>query len=313
MTAPNPVASFPIPDIEGQYRMGPLFTESGVDYWWNTQHEDGTYTAVAEPEGWESLDYITPIDQVGGRDGGLTGPQSVAPRQLECEALIVSPTAQILRQHLAAIRRIFGPQGLPGPRQPVIWEQHDHGTARRLALVTRPQGKLRFAVRPGYALGGVACVIQFTLVAANPPWKYQSGDPESNEVGLLDPGLIQGRTYDKTYDYTYGAASGIGGEMQCFNAGDLSTWPVVIVTGEVDYPIITNATTGQEFAINAHLLTGQVVTIDSRTGAVTPSSIRLVGRPFPLAPGANTIRWRSLSGAYYPEALLRFEWRSTST
>ncbi len=310
---PNPLGSFPVPELDAMFRMGPLLTDSGVDYWWNTQHEDGTYTACSEPEGWESLDYITPVDQVGGRDGGLTGPSSIGPRQLECEALIVSPTPQILRQHLAAIRRIFGPQGLPGPRQPVIWEQHDHGTGRRLALITRPVGRLRFTVQPGHVTGGTACVIAFTLSAINPPWKYQAGEVEADEVGLLNPGLVQGRTYSKTYPYTYGVAGAVGGEMQLFNAGDLSTWPRYIVTGPADFPIISNATTGQQFQINRNLIAGETVTIDSRTGQITPSSVRLIGRPFPLAPGNNTVRWRTQSGAYSAAALLRVEWRSTST
>lgn len=313
MTAPNPVASFPVPDLDAQYRMGPLLTESAVDYWWNTQHEDGTYTACGEPEGWESLDYITPLDQVGGRDGALTGPQSVGPRSLDIEALIVSPTPEILRQHLAGIRRIFGPQGLPGPRQPVIWEQHDHGTNRRLALVTRPDGKLRFAVRPGYVTGGVACVIIFTLVAANPVWKFQAGEAEFNQVGLMNPGLITGRTYNKTYDYSYGFAGSVGGEMSCINSGDLPAWPVFIVTGPADFPIISNVTNGQAFQINKNMLAGEVITIDSRSGQVTPSGVRLIGRPWPLNPGLNTVRWRTQSTTYYPDALLRLEWRSTSS
>jgi hypothetical protein len=313
MTAPNPLASFPVPTVAEQYRMGPLLTDSpSSDYWWNYQWPDGTYTACGEPEGWESIDYITPLDQVGGRDGALVGPQSVAPRMLECEALIVSPSADLLRQHLARIRALFGPQGLPGPRQPVVWEQHDFGTARRLALITRPTGKLSMRAVPGVVEGGLAAVVTFTLVAANPPWKYQAGAVEFGQIGLLNPALVSGRTYDKTYSYTYGASGPLGGEMVVINQGDLAAFPVFYVTGPVDFPIITNATTGQEFQVNRSMAAGEQVIIDSRIGTVTPGSVRLIGRPFPLAPGANTIRWRSASGTYQPAALLRLEWRSTS-
>lgn len=313
MTNPNPPGSFPVPDIDGRFRMGPLFTESAeFDYWWNTQFDDGTYTACGEPEGWESTDYILPIDQVGGRDGGLLGPQSVAPRELECEALIVSPTAALLRQHLARIRTVLGPQGLPGPRQPVIWEQHDFGTDRRLALITRPQGRARMAVVPGGIAGGLAAVVRFTLVAANPPWKYQSGAEESAEVGLADTSLVDGRTYNKTYSYNYGATVSVGGEMVVETHGDLPANPIFTVTGPVDFPIITNATTGQAFQINANIAAGQTVTINADTGVVTPASVRLIGRPWTLAPGSNTVRWRSASGIYYPAAVLRLTWRSTS-
>lgn len=312
MTVPNPVAMFPVPSLAGQFRMGPLLTESpSVDFWWNRAYDDGTYTACGEPDGWESLEYVTPIDIVGGRDGGLTGPQSVAPRMLECQALIVSPAADLLRQHLAAIRRIFGPQGLPGPRQPVIWEQNDFGSGRRLALITRPTGKLAINVLPGHVEGGVAAVVTFTLAAVNPPWKYQAGVVETGQMGLSNPALLSGRTYDKTYNYNYGAGTAPGGEMTVINNGDLPAYPLFTVTGPVDFPIIDNVTTGAEFAVNKNM-GSEVVTIDASTGVVTPSSVRLVGRPFTLAPGANTIRWRSASGTYYPAALLRLDWRSTS-
>jgi len=313
VTAPNPLASFPEPTVDGQFRMGPLFTETpDVDYWWNHEYADGTFSVAAEPAGWESLEYITPIDQVGGRDGGLLGPQSVGPRTLEIEGLIVAPTAAILRQHLARIRQILGPQSLPGPRQPVIWEQHDFGTSRRLAVITRPVGRAMFPVVPGVTEGGLAAAVSFQLVAANPVWKYQSGAAESAQVGLQNPAAITGRTYDKTFSYTYGLGAPIGGEMVAENQGDVATFPVFIITGPVDLPIITNATTGLEFQVNTTLAAGQTVTIDSQTGVIDPASVRLVGRPFPLEPGANTIRWRAGSGIYYPAALLRLEWRSTS-
>lgn len=312
MTLPNPIASMPIPSTNGQYRMGPNLAAGSGDYTWNYQWADGTYAVAGEPAGWESLSFITPIDQVGGRDGGLVGPQSVTPRILEVSAALVAVNEALMRQHLATIRGILGPQGLPGPRQPVVWEQYDWGTARRLALVCRPLNDFAVVVYPGGGTeGGLAATVTFTLVAAEPPWKYQAGSGESNQVGLANPGLVSGRTYDKTYSYTYGGGSLIGGEMTCTNNGDLPAYPLFTITGPVDFPIISDATTGLSFQINANLASTDTVTIDARTGVVTPSNVRLVGRPFPLAPGANAIRFRSFSGTYYPAAVLRLDWRST--
>ena len=314
MTAPNPAASFPVPATTEQFRMGPLLTEApAVDFWWNTQLGDGTYTAADEPEGWESIEYILPLDQVGGRDGAFTGPESVAPRVLEIKALIVAPNGQVLRDNCQKIRRILGPQGLPGPRQPVVWEQYDWRTGVRQAFVTRPQGGLRIRAIGGAHPGGEAAEISFQLVAANPVWKYQSGAIEFAEVGLLDTGLVEGRTYYKTFDYTYGSGGSPGGQLIAINNGDLPAWPVFTVRGEADAPIITNATTGQDWQIDTNLVSMQIVTVNSRTGVVTPGSVRLLGRPFALQPGANTITWRTASGAFHPEALLRLEWRSTSS
>lgn len=312
MTAPNPPASLPVPALTGQFRMGPDFTADPTrDYWWNYEWPDGTITAAGEPEGWEAVDYITPLDQVGGRDGALVGPQSIAPRTLEIEALIVSPNAALLRQHIAKVRGLLGPLGLPGPRPPVLWEQNDFGTDRRLALICRPTGGFRPVVIPGFTPGGLATAMTFNLVAAK-PWKYQSGAVEFNQVGLQNPALVGGRTYNKTYDYTYGSSTPAGGTMVCTNNGDLPAYPVFRVTGPVDFPIITDTTTGLSFQVNKNLAAGETVVIDSSLGTVTPASVRLIGRPFPLAPGGNTISWRSASGTYQAAALLRLEWRSTS-
>lgn len=311
MTAPNPAASMPVTTLPQRYRMGPLFTESPeFDFWWNTQLDDGSYTIVGEPDGWESVDYLLPLDQVGGKDGAHTGPQSVGPRVLDCSALIVSPDSQTLRTLLQRMRRIFGPQGASGTRQPIVWEQHDWASGNRLALITRPSGRFLSRVVAGASLGGNAAKIEFTLIAATPV-KYQSGSVQFGEVGLFDTTATTGRTYDKTYDWTYGAGGNPGGEMVVINNGDTLAWPTFYVTGEADDPIITNVTSGQSFQLLYDLVSLEVVTINSNTGEVRPGSVRLLGRPFPLLPGANTIRWRTQSGAFHPEALLRLEWRST--
>lgn len=312
MTAPNPLAVFPVPTTtESAYRMGPLFEETpGVDFWWNTQHADGTFTACDEPPGWEGLDYITPVDQVGGRDGGLLGPSSIGPRTLNVQGMLSADTPELLRQKIAELRRILGPQTLNGPRQPVIWEQYSPGYGERVAMVTRPVGTFD----PYVAWGGTVATVRFTLTAANPVWKYLSGAFETMQVGLLNPTLVSGRTYDKTYPFTYGTSVNPGGEMVVVNRGNIDAYPIFTIRGPANIPIITNATTGASFRVNAIVAPGasNQVVIDARTGSVTPGFVRLTGRPFTLAPGPNTIRWRIfVDSAYDPAAFLRLDWRST--
>jgi len=312
VTAPNPLATFPAPTTtETQYRMGPLFEEApAVDFWWNSVHPDGTYTVCEEPSGWEGLEYITPVDQVGGRDGGLLGPSSIAPRRLNVQGMISADTEALLRQKIEAVRRILGPQTQNGPRQPVVWEQFSPGYGERVAMITRPEGQLDFYV----AWGGTIATVKFSLVAANPVWKYLSGAFESMQVGLLNPGLVAGRTYDKTYPFTYGSSVNPGGEMVVVNRGNIDAYPIFTIRGPANLPIITNATTGASFRVNAIVAAGEAneVRIDSRTGKVTPGFVRLSGRPFTLAPGPNTIRWRIfVDSAYTPDAFLRLDWRST--
>lgn len=296
--------SFPVPATTAQYRMGPLFTPSASDFVFNTRHADGSFTICAEPSGWEGLELITPIDQAGGRDGGLVGPQSIGPRTLDCNALVISPDAVTLRQKIRAVRAILA------AKQPVIWEQYDWASGLTLALICRPVGKVVPVVPLGHQPGGEAVTMTWSLVAAT-PWKYLSGTGETASVGLVNPSLVTGRTYDKTYSYTYGSSVNPGGVMTVTNQGDSPAYPVFTITGPVNFPTVTDVTTGQQFQVNATVGAGSQVIIDSNTGSVTPGNIRLIGRPFTLAPGPNTIRWTDSLAAYDPAATLRLDWRST--
>jgi hypothetical protein len=305
VTAPvNVNAHLPFVPLEGRYRLGAAL-EAGVDdFWFNTTHDDGTHIVADEPSGWEGLEFITPIDTAGGRDGGLLGPQSVGPRVLPVRGVMVAPTALILRQKIRQLRAKLGPRKL------VVWDQHDFGEQLRMGMVCRATGDFAATPVQGNQRGGVAAPFQFTLVAANPPWKYGTGEPKSDCIGL-PIAEVSGRTYDKSFDYDYGDTANPGGVMYVTNKGDIDAWPVVQVTGPVDFPILFNETTGGTYMISGYIPENETVTVDSRTGIVTPSGYRLVGRPFPLAPGQNTLRWRATSGSYTPDAQFCVTWRPT--
>jgi hypothetical protein len=292
-----------VPDA-GQYRLGDGFSDSVDDFWWNAAHDDGTLTACDEPEGWEGVEFITPIDTAGARDGGLDGPQSIGPRVLPVTGMLVARDSASLRLKIRALRAKLG------PRKRVVWDQYDFGVGVRMGLICRSQGDFKATPVPGNQLGGVATQVQFTLVAANPVWKMGTGDAAFVDIGL-PTGAVTGRTYNKTYNYTYGAVTNPGGSALVVNAGDIDAWPVFTITGPVESPVITNETTGDSFLVFGTIAAGQVVTIDSRTGVVDPSSTVLVGRPWRLVPGNNTVRWRATSGSFDPNANLRVSWRST--
>lgn len=311
MTVANPWAVIPVTGMEQRCRMGPLLTESpGIDFWWNTQLPNGTHT-VADALNWGKTGYITPIDQVGGRDGGVLGPPSITPKTLDINAMLSAPTPQALHEAIEQARYVLGPQTQSGPRGPVVWEQHDYRTGVRLGLVTRPVGDFDPIPVSGHVPGGYAATVRFSLVAANPPWKYRAGALESASAPLLNPALLGGRTYSKTYNWSYGSSSSPGGELVALNTGNLEAAPVFIVRGPALNPIITNATTGQSFQVLATLTAADTVTIDARSGTITPGTVRISGAPFNLAPGSNTIRWRSVDDAFDPAALLTVQWRST--
>lgn len=304
MTAPviNPYSYIPQQPLSTQYRLGDALQESPDDLWINTTLADGTQIAVEEPEGWEGLDFITPVDQAGGRDGGLDGPQSVGPRHLEISGLMVCPTPQILVQRISQLRAMLG------PRKTVVWDQFDKGAQKRMGLVCRSENAFRAIKQYGH--GQVAAQFSFNLVAANPPWRLATGVASNQCVGLAT-GNVSGRTYSKTYSFNYGVSGNPGGTMNVLNEGDLEAWPVFRITGPVDQPVVTNETTGQAFIVSLDIPAGVSITIDSRTGVINPSIYRLIGGPWSLAPGVNTIRWRANSGSYTAAAELCLTWRST--
>jgi tail protein len=297
-------AYLPLVPVEGRYRLGDDFDTLPTDFWWNTTHDDGTMVACAEPDGWEGVQFVTPIDTAGGRDGGLDGPQSIGPRVLPIQGAMVAADAATLRQKIRTLRAKLG------PRKRVVWDQYDFGEGVRMGLVCRAQGDFRATPIMGTEMGGVATEVQFTLVAANPPWKYGTGAAEFIDIGLPVT-TVSGRTYNKAYPYNYGDVTNPGGAGTATNHGDIESWPTFEITGPVDNPVITNETTDKAFLVSGIIPAGMTVTIDSRTGNVTPASYRLVGRPWSLVPGPNFIRWRASSGSFDPNANLRVLWRST--
>jgi len=304
MTAPNAYASLPAVPVDGQYRLGAALAESPDDFWFNTQHADGTLIVVGEPTGWEGVEYVTPIDTVGGRDGGLDGPGSIAPRELPVSGLMVAPDGATLRRKIRALRQLLR------NRSRVVWEQYDFGEAARMGLVCRSSGDFRATPEMGHDYGGVATQVSFTLVAANPPYKYLTGAAEYIDIGLpVD--VVSGRTYSKTYSYNYGLILNPGGMRQAVNRGDVDAYPIFEITGPVNSPVISNESTGRSFLLVGNVPALTKVTIDSRSGKVDPATYRLVGRPWVLAPGNNNIRWRASSGSFNPSANLRVIWRST--
>lgn len=304
MTAPNIYAHIPpVPSI-GQYRMGLTLSPNAADVWINTTMDDGTRIVCAEPEGWEGLTFITPIDRAGGRDGGLVGPPSVAPRVLEIRGAMVSPDPGTLRARIRQLRAMLG------KRKQVVWDQFEFGVGVRMGLVCYAEGDFRATPIMGDQNGGVATQISFNLVAANPPWKFGVGTAESECIGLPMT-TVSGRTYNKTYSWNYGPFVNPGGVMNLFNRGDRDAFGVFSITGPVDFPVITNETTDEAFIVTSVIPDGQTVEIDTRTGVITPSNYRIAGRPFPLAPGNNTIRWRATSGTFDANAQLCVTWRPT--
>lgn len=292
------------PNLFG-YRMGASFTPDPVnDVWWNVVDATGTITVCGEPPGWEGVTWITPMDTAGGVDGGFAGPASIAPKQLDLNAVIIGASPQLLRQKLAALRMLLG------PRKQFIWEQYDWATGQRWALICQATGTFSPVPPQGSQWGGEVCSLAFSVIAAQPYKLLSGGVPEQLSL-QLPVDVVSGRTYAKTYNFNYGATTSPGGQGIAVNQGDIAAWPVFTITGPVQLPAISNDTTSQTFLVNATIPSGVTITIDGQTGVVTPSNYRLLGDPWNLAPGQNNIRWRETAGSFDPAASLVIQWRST--
>lgn len=300
----NIYAHVPAVPTNGKYRLGKSLQPAADDMWFNGDDGTGVLTAFSEPEGWEGLTYITPIDTAGGRDGGLVGPGSVAPRTLECTGAVVAPNEIQLSTFVAGLRSRLT------PRASLVWDQYDFGEQARMGIVCRPTGDFRAIKVKGHRPGGVAATLKFILVAANPPWKLATGtaDQACANLPISD---VTGRTYNREYDWDYGDVVNPGGFLVADNRGNLPAYPVFSITGPVDNAVITNDTTGEGFVLTSTIPAGVTVTVDARTGIIQPSNYRIAGRPFSLAPEGNTIRWRATSGTFNEEASLCVTWRST--
>lgn len=306
MSAPNPYYVLPKIGTNEQYRMGTSFLpDPANDFWWNTTDALGNIAFTAQPDGWDSLTFISPLDTAGNRDGGLAGPPTVGPRVLAIsDAVLIGSSPANMRMLLSRLRSMLG------PRKSVVWEQFDYARGIRVALSCMANGDFTPSAPFGRSLGGEACTVSFTLQAGS-PWKVASGGGAEMLFLNLPVDEVSGFTFPLTFPFNFGATTNPGGEGVANNIGDEPAYPIALVTGPVNAPTISDDTTSQSYSFLDDIPAGTTVKVDHQTGVVTPSNFRLSGPTFPLMPGGNLIRWSAASGSFNPSASLVLQWRST--
>lgn len=193
---------------------------------------------------------------------------------------------------------------------------------RDVLLYYTPLGMVeRVLYLSGDQLGGdlpmlsiVSGVVDVQLQWSCPDGVEYSADTTQTTVKLQTPLTTGGRTYPLVYPRTYSAQIGTGVAV-ITNNGTASTAPVVRIFGPVTGPILTNETTGLTFAM-AGFTIGDTEYVEVDMGAKT---VQLRGVPgadanrrgrvttkgwWNLAPGANTIRFTSETGAIPAQALV---------
>lgn len=302
----NPYFQLPPVGVNEQYRMGASFiADPDNDFWWNTTDGAGNLAFTEQPDGWDSLTFVAPLDQAGNRDGGLSGPPTVGARMLAVSgALLIGSSPANMRAQLAKLRSMLG------PRKTVIWEQFDYMRGIRVALQCEASGDFSPSAPFGRTIGGEACTVSFSLQAGS-PWKVASGGVPESLFLNLPVDSVSGFTFPLTFPFNFGATLNPGGQGTAINVGDEPAYPVALVTGPVNTPTISDDTTAQSYSFLDNIPSGVTVQVDHKTGVVTPGNFRLSGPPFPLEPGSNQIRWKAGSGSFNPTASLVLQWRST--
>jgi hypothetical protein len=304
--AVNPYVQLPAMGVNEQYRMGASFTPDPInDFWWNVTDDSGNLAFTEQPDGWDSLTFVSPLDSAGNRDGGLSGPSTVSARMLAISgAILVGSSPAGLRGQIQRLRSMLG------PRKTVVWEQFDYSRGIRVALECTASGDFAPTAPFGRSIGGEACTVSFTLQAGS-PWKVASGGSPESLFLNLPVDAVSGFTFPLGFPFNFGATTNPGGQGVANNVGDEPAYPISLVTGPVAAPIISDDTTLQSFSFLDDIPSGTTVQVDHQTGVVTPGNFRLSGPPFALDPGANLIRWRAAAGSFNATASLVLQWRST--
>jgi hypothetical protein len=280
--------------MDGQRAVPPASGVAAVDAY-------GCSWAAEYPDGWDSVEFLTPVDQLAGVDGGLVAPQSIGPRTVNVTGLIVAPDRARAK---AATQRLLA--ALPR-RGKVTFAVEEDG--QKQFVTGTPTGTFK-----AVPTGRCSVVYSFALVCTD-PYK-RSGILKSVTTGLPIAGLTTGLTPPLvlgTLNLTTTGAT--GGSVVATNYGDADARPLLTITGPAYEPIIRNLRTGEYAQLFLSVGAGSIATLDFNTGAGTfngqPFPITLMGygsQMWALPPGDSEIEFRQL-GVNDPAARMTLTWR----
>lgn len=147
---------------------------------------------------------------------------------------------------------------------------------------------------------------QITGVCADP---FVFGATAVNS-GQIRPPSGGGYTVPMTVPYISDAS--VGGSVTVTNTGSETAMPVIILTGQLTQPTITNQNTGKRLELNYTLAAGDTMTIDMNRQLILRSGASQIGAKtiasdwWGVAPGPNTIALTSMSSSDSGYAVLTF-------
>jgi hypothetical protein len=284
----------------GYWTGGLIYAAAGLDIEFGKVDSNGICWLWQKIEGWDGPD----LQGVGviprsGDHGAWASPQYFAARTLTLTVTASAPT-----QTLRDLARTLLHQAVPVSDLAVL--RYDEPVPK-LARVRR-SGKLTEAYP-------TLTDVTFTIgLVAPDPRKYAVA-PKSLTVGLLPTGLGGGMLEPFTVPFTLHTAPPPGAAVAT-NAGSFATPPVVVITGPVTGPTLTNLTTGMTVSWSTVTLrAGDVMVVDflNRQAFINPQAVStspgipstggtywpadITSAWWQILPGANEVQYGGVAGS----------------
>jgi len=166
-----------------------------------------------------------------------------------------------------------------------------------------------------YALAEQAASARLPAAEPGLDWGADDGAVEQG----LDWGADDGAVPPVEGGLTFGLP-GSTGALTAVNVGDAPAHPLVEFRGPVDRPALINLATGDVLEYDLPLAAGDVLTVDTRGGAVTlngtasrlhkATSRSVPEQTFTLRKGTTNLTFRAAPGSSDPAASVTVRWRS---
>jgi len=250
---------------------------------------------VEELTGWDDLPDITSYDQPQARGhGDHTGDQFARSRIVTASGTIASPAA---RDALALALSAASP----------VTSALDDLTVQTFGRVLTSSARVirrSLPVNVDYAAGVVPFALQWKCPD---PLRYGPAQT-AGPIGLPTPG--GGLAYPLAYPLDYGTAGTLG-MASLTNVGTADTSVLFTVTGALSSGFEISSADGQRLTYPAPLFSGDVLTLDTATGAVLlggtadrRNSLTVADWMQVPAGGSLSVRFSSLGGAFDASATL---------
>jgi hypothetical protein len=267
----------------GYWTGGLIYGAAGLDIEFGTTDSNGITWLWQKLEGWDGPDVQgAGVIPRSGNHGAWPSPQYYAARTMTWTVTASAPSQALRDQARALMQQAVPVSDLAQLRydEPVP----KYAWVRRSGKVTEAYPTL--------------CDVTFTVGLVAPDPRKYAVTQRSLTIGLIPPPVGGGMTVPCTLPITLHSAPPPG-TATATNAGSFQTPPVVVVTGPVNGPTLTNLTTGQTVSWSSlNLSSGAVMAVDflNRQGFVNPTMLS-------TSPGIP-----STGGTYWPADVTSAWW-----